>query len=701
MLLVNTAEIIIHPSSRLTHLPTPEQAGRHATFLVAREVTMWWDASLIESTVTRQFVCSHLIPQEIERLDRPLGFGDGLTNGTYWEWIEKAKRIFLILTDLGVPDQIFGIIDDSWDDDDLPIPLDQVGRLALTASRDDRVARKFYARQFHYLVHYIDKGKHVAYQDDDVVPVVVDKRPGLATGSAVDRVGLPNRPGETFSRRRFALGTGPGMMSHQSFMNEIHSAKSLQSEHLASYYGSYTHHGFAYAIFTYAGDFNLKSLLATTPPGPLKSLSKQERRRLVMNWIHCLTDTLCYIHKRGRSHGNIRPSTVLFCATGNYVVFYNNTSRLCGEASAMSASEKSVFDRESYDFAAPEQWYRPSATASHRRATTGTATTLTTTMTGQRSSSSASSSDGNTFSISRGGADASSSSASVLHTPNPLLDPQAADVFSLGCVILELISLQMKRTHRAFAAHRAARHKLAGRGGAVLDSSFHKNPGQVETWMAGLAKDAAKKTKKKTKMKKKDDEDDDDAVFRGIAPMLQVVARMLATPPQERPTAHEVEGAMYKILTETCGMAEPHCVHQYGEVEHGVGGGLGLGMGMGNLRIRAQSDDGDDNYYHSNYNDNNNFSIATTTTTRKQAGGTSLSKSMSASTSASTASRPGSRISLHSRSTGGSNSSGSGGERGNMMQDPRGSPARPSWQASTATYHHHNSQAYVMGTNSI
>ncbi|KAI0466368.1 kinase-like domain-containing protein [Xylaria cf. heliscus] len=546
---------------------------------------MWWDTSLIEATVTRQFVCSHLIPEEIERLDQPLGFGDGLTDGTYWEWIEnKAKRIFLILADLNIPDQIFGIIDDSWDDNDLPIALDQVARLALTPGRDDRIAKKFHSRQFHYLVHYIDKGKHVVYQDDDLVPVVVDRRPGLAANNTIDRVGLPNRPGETFSRRRFSIGTNPGMMSMESFLSEINSTKNLQSDHMASYYGSYVYQGFAYVIFTHTSDFNLKSLLSTTP-GPLKSLAKQDRRRMVMNWIHCLTDTLCYIHRKGRSHGNIRPSTVLFCS--NNYVFYANMSRLCGEASA-SASEKSVFDRESYDYAAPEQWYRPSTNA-HRR-----------TLMVQRSSASTSS-ESTTFSISRGGSDTSSSSASsVLHTPNPPLEPQAADVFSLGCVILELISFQMKRTAKAFASHRAAKHKLAGRGGAVLDSSFHRNPGQVESWMTGLAKDAAKK---------------DDVVFRGIAPMLHVVARMLSALPHERPTAQEVEQAMYQILTERCDIAEPHCVHQYGG--GGGGGELEL-LGLGNLKIHEQS---------------GNFNIAT----RKPAGAPS--------------SRPGSRISAHRRST--------------------------------------------------
>ncbi|KAI0875132.1 protein kinase [Hypoxylon argillaceum] len=577
---------------------------------------MWWDTSRIEATVTRQFVCSHLIPEEVERLDQPLGFGDGLTNGTYWEWIEKAKRIFLILSDLGVPDQIFGIIDDSWDDGDLPIALDQVGRLALTPVRDDRIAKKFYTRQFHYLVNYIDKGQHVVYQDDDLIPVVVDRRPGLATNNPIDRVGLPNRPNETFSRRRFPIGTNPGMMTLENILNEINSTKNIQSDHLASYYGSYVHQGTAYVIFTHSSDYNLKSLVSTTA-GPLKSLPKQERRHLMMNWIHCLTDTLCYIHRRNRSHGNIKPSTILFCS--NNYIFYNNMSRLCGETS-VSVSEKAVFDRESYDFAAPEQWYRPS-TAAHRR-----------TLMAQRSSATSTSSDSTTFSISRGGSDNISNPSSVLHTPNPLLDPQAADVFSLGCVISELISLLMKRTPRAFSSHRAAKHKLPGRGGAVLDSSYHKNPSQVESWMTGLAKDAAKK---------------DDLIFRGVAPMLHVVTQMLSVLPQERPTAQEVEQAMYKILTEKCGIKEPHCVHQYGELD----------ARLGNLQIHRQSE---------------SFNIAT----KKQPGAPS---------------RPGSRISLHSRST-----STTDGERANLLQDMRTSPTRPNWQAAPM---HSSSQTYIMGTN--
>ncbi|KAI2471722.1 kinase-like domain-containing protein [Annulohypoxylon bovei var. microspora] len=513
---------------------------------------MWWDPSRIEATVTRQFVCSHLLPDEIKRLDLPLGFGDGLTDGTYWEWIdEKAKRIFLILSDLGVPDQIFGLIDDSWDDDDLPVPLDQIERLALTPTRDDKIERRFYSRQFHYLLKFIEKGDYVVYEDSEVVPLNADKRTGSNLSAAVDRVELPNRPGEAFSRRRIPVGTGPGFLTGEEFLYEISKAKNLENIHLASYFGAYVHQGFAYALFSLPSDFSLKTLLVTQP-GSLKSLAKQDRRRLFMNWIHCLVDALCYLHIRGLSHGNIKPSTVLFNAENH--IFYADISRLSVEAIANN-SDKSTFDKESYDYAAPEQWYRPSAShsGSQRRSTLVGSSTSTST-----------SSDNSTFSINRGGSE-SMNPASMLHSPTPSLNPQAVDIFSLGCVILEMLSFLMKRQTRNFASHRAAKHKQAGRGGAVLDSSFHKNIGQVESWMVGLAKDASKK---------------DDQALRGVGPMLQVVARMLSVVPHDRPTAQEVEQCTYKILTENCLITEPHCVHQYG----------GWDFGFSNLNISRGGD---------------------------------------------------------------------------------------------------------------
>ena len=506
----------------------------------------WWDPDRIERDVTREFVCSHLLSDEIQRLDRPLGFGDGLTDGTYWDWIdEKARRIFLILVALGVPDQIFGVIDDSWDDEDLPIAYDQVERLALTVDKDEKLERKFYHLQFHYLLRPLCRGDHIVYQDMEVVPLdVLEKKQTLAVGQSqpVDRIVLPNQPGSVFCRRRVPLAGafGPGYMSQEDFLYEVNSIRNMQNDHLVSYWASYVYQGYGYVLFTPATEFSLKTFLTTTPPS-IKLLSKEEQRRLVMNWIHCLVDTLCFLHNRGLSHGNIKPSTVLF-SQDNQVYFSDftifNTEVLMG-------TEKNSFDKEAYDYAAPEQWYRPTSSPPspvHRRATM---TALST------------SPESHNFAISRSLGDYGPNvPVAMMHSPTPHLNPQAADVFSLGCVILELLSFLLKKQGRPFATYRAAKHKTPGRGGAVPDSSFHKNLGQVESWMTQLAKDASKK---------------DARVFQGVSPMLHVMERMLSLHPSERPAAQDVQARLYMILTESCGISEPHCVHQYGGWDFGIG----------------------------------------------------------------------------------------------------------------------------------
>lgn len=505
------------------------------TAMVLTPQNVWWDDEKIEATVTRQFVCSKLLPEEIERLDRVLSFGDGLTDGTYWEWIDqRAKRLFLILWEIGVPDQIFGIIDDSWEDEDLPIALDQVERLELTASKDDKIEKKFYYRQFHYLLRHINKGEHVVYHEAEVVPID-ERHHSVSMG---DRVTLPKLRGEVFCRRKIRLGTSQGCMPPEEFLYEVNSIRNVQNDHLVSYWASYTHRDEGYILFKPSSDYNLKNFLTTTPAS-FKNMEKADRRLTVMNWINCLVDTLCFLHSRGLSHGNIRPSNILFNNANH--IFYADFTRLNPDPSAV---ERGSFDKEAYDYAAPEQWFRPTAGSTspvHRKATL---------------SGLSSSPDNLTFNIARSAADYNPNSpVAMLHTPNPHLNPQTADIFSLGCIILELLSFLLKKPSRSFAQHRAAKHKTPGRGGAVLDSSFHKNLGQVETWMTQLAKEAVKK---------------EDAVFRGVVPALKLVARMLSADPAMRPSAYEVQSQMYRIITESCQIHEPHCVHQYGGFDFGI-----------------------------------------------------------------------------------------------------------------------------------
>lgn len=519
---------------------------------------MRFDTARIEKTVTRQFVHSHLLPDEIERLDKPLAFGDGLTDCTYWEWIEgHAKRLFLILVDLGVPDQIFGVIDDSWEDVDLPIALDQVERLCLTATKDLKTERRFFDRQFHYLLRPLRNGEHVDYQDEEIVPLDVhDRRPGLIQSNDIDRVSLPNVPGEVFCRRRFPMGPDPGCLSREDLMFEISSIRDLQNGHLVSYWASYTHQGFGYVLFTPVSEYKLSAYLTNTPQS-IKNVDKVVKRRLVLDWIQCLVDTLCYVHSKGRWLGNIKPTTILFRHDNHILI--SGFSRLSPDA---SSGQGGLFDKGSYDYGAPERWSK--STTKSPTAPRIKASAPSSSRSGAPSIRSGKS--GHTEHRTSPGAAASPPRSD----PVPRLDPLAADVFSMGCVILELLSHGLfKRSTGAFASHRSAKHKNAGRGGAVLDSSFHKNLGQVEGWMTALAKEASKKGGASG---------DKGQVFRGVVPLLQVISGMLSPNPSDRPSAFDVQRRTYEVLTQACGITEPHCVHQYDAWDH-LGTAVGAGGG--------------------------------------------------------------------------------------------------------------------------
>lgn len=471
---------------------------------------MWRDTATIDHTFSRQFVLDSLLPQDIERLDQLLGFGEELTNATYWDWIEeKAKRLFLILVDLEIPDQIFGLLDDSYDDEDLPISLDHVWRLKLTPERDEQTDLKFYFRQFHYLLRPLKRGDHTIYQDHEIIPVEFPNKKHVANQNHyVDKVVLPNQPGMVFSRRRIPLG--PGHLSWEDFLVEINGIKKVQNEHLLSYWASYTHRDNGYILFTPATEFSLKYLFTTTP-SCVKNLEKKLRRQTVIYWVLCLVNTVCFMHNQGLSHGNIKPSTVQF--SNDNRVFLSEFARFHVETlDEMTDKEKTSFDKEAYDYSPPEKWFRP------------------------------------IWSL--------PTSADLIDAPALALNPQAADIFSLGCVILELLSFLFKKQGRPFASHRATKRRSPGRGGAVVDSSFHKNLGQVESWMTRLDEDASKK---------------DDPLFKGVLPMLHAVTKMLAFQPSERPTIDEVQAEMNRIITETCGISEPHGMHRHGSGDLGIG----------------------------------------------------------------------------------------------------------------------------------
>jgi serine/threonine protein kinase len=528
--------------------------NRNTNGILPETPTMWWDEERIEATVTRQFVSSKLRPDEQVRLDEPLGFGDGLTDDTYMEWIElKAKRIFLILNDLGVPDQIFGVIDDSWDDDDLPVPLDQVERLQLTYNKDEKLERKFFHRQFVYLLRNIQKGEQVTYDDEEVVPLeLAEKRPvGAVTGlthSNIDKVHLPGRPDDVFIRRRIPLGLMSGRMPLEEFLSGVEAMKAIEHDHLISLWASYIHQDCGYLLLTPVNDTTLKSFLTVTPQS-IKILAKQERRIHLLNWIHCLADALSFLHSQGLAHRNIKPSTVMLDIDNH--IFLSDSGFF---SSAPLTGDKMGFDKETYDYSAPEMAQRPTTPApsirplsrpgTSRQAGVGLKHSSIYSTTASVSTSSNSNDSASVYTTSTGShPSASSSPPQTLPLSSPFLkhDPQKADIFSLGTIFLEILTFLLKRASRNFASHRSAKNKTPGRGGGLPDSSFHKNLGQVESWVNTLTKDASKK---------------EDKIFRGVSHILNLAEKMINVHPEERPSAGHVQERMYTILSDFCGLGQ-------------------------------------------------------------------------------------------------------------------------------------------------
>ena len=613
----------------------------------------WWTDERVQTTVTPEYVLKQFRLEEQNLLKRSITFGDGVTGHTYLGCIlERATRFFLILTHLGVPGLIFGLVDESYDDKDLPIAAEAVHNLRLS-SGSNTLDRKFYQAQFKYVARDVRKGHHIHFLDEETVPVrLVGSASGISRAGkdGIEKVHIGSDGVKVYGRKRIILEEPHTHLTEADILSEIAFAKTLAHQHVLSLYGSYSHGNSLFVLLTPSIEYTLNSFV-DSPPKHFESLPKPQRRETVLNWPHCLANGLAWLHSNRAHHGAIRPSNIII----------DNAYQIClGQIDGLPVTHSNVkvSDIESYQYAAPERWKRTAtmqtktpamltmhsggrtarkqntnrqgasspANDSHERRPslasptssgfpidtskpTSTAYPLIPTSKGNNprgqgrshdkseyaasilsSNSSGTRQDRSnslrvptnqvdhqsrprlptSYSTARshvsshsgdGGQNVNTATArSVTVAPSEIrsaliqtwqsaqFDPFAADIFSLGAIILEIITFLCKRGSGAFSRHRSAKNRTAGRGGGVADASFHANLGQVFSWTVTLEQDAKKKASK-----------EDGKMFSAVGPIMDITRECLARSADERPAASLLENTLEGCIQQLTSSGTAHC----------------------------------------------------------------------------------------------------------------------------------------------
>ncbi|KAF3313911.1 hypothetical protein TWF173_005505 [Orbilia oligospora] len=589
--------------SRLSHISSRSNTSAESGYwsqsgISESKESRFWDDARISNTVTKEFIedCLRKVPATeplIPRLSQPVGFGDGLTETTYAEWIiSRAQKLFLILVDLGIPEQIFWITDDSWGDDDLPISLESIPRLKLNRVADPVLDRKFHKAQYNYLLRFLYNGAHIDFEEFETVPLDIIKNYSVLFSQPVDQVRCPRNPDNLLTRKRFPLIDRDGNSLLPDFMEEVESFRVVSHRHIVELWASYTFKGHGYLLLSPATDFTLRSFLHN-PPAEFSKMAEDSRRFKLLDWMRCLSDGLAYLYDQEIPHGDIRPrSIVIDGKTGE--IYFSDVGSQRRLAFTRTANAN---DNERYEYSAPELFLRVAqfsisqsptglhfdggrtgrrmANPAHREAVEGKKKVSTavlpagvddieisrrfslqsdvapsftssnqacrgTPMSGACSPLSfdapSHAESHRTFTTSQKGV-----STGAVQVAEWICRPAAkSDVFSLGCIMLDMLTFHsQKKKLSNFPSARARHNRAAGsRGGGQPDSSFHANIPETNEWIKDLHKEATKR---------------DDEV---VAAVLVLVSQMLSKDPEERPTPREVGDTLFRIMTF---VKEPHC----------------------------------------------------------------------------------------------------------------------------------------------
>ncbi|KAF2149445.1 hypothetical protein K461DRAFT_246231 [Myriangium duriaei CBS 260.36] len=566
---------------------------------------LWWTEKRIEARVDKKFVMSSFHGPERAMLEEPVGFGGDLSDDTYLSWIlDRARRLFLILNQIRCANRIFDLIDDSWQDDDLPLSRAEVKQLRLASENDEQLNRRFHEAQFQYLLRPITQGSHIDYGPNEYISMeYVNTVPHAVILQRWNRIHFPEEPNKVFIRRRFELTADDNIRHELDFLEDVQRSRFYQHEHIARIWASYTSDGSGYTLYDHVPTHTLRTFIDHRTPPQFTKLSKAQRPCLLLEWMHCLADTIAYLHHRGDYHGVIRPSNILIDEDNR--IAFADLGRL-----RTFHRDKTVFKEETRDYSAPElkgepipkpPTFSPSFEQSDSSSFYANVGPLSPRLSHTSSISSAISvSAGPSFSCSSAQTSPRNFSRHfeairkdsghdlerhVTKPPSPPRTPsfvkdgfsdfgsvhtatysprqsrtsspqQASDVFSLGCVYLDILTFLVHGKLNPLLKLRNKKHPSSTptpdtasisshKSNSSGSEPFHASMERLDAWLHSLRKASDKHPP---------------ALASCIAELLRIVRMMLAPTPGMRPSAMEVRNALEATLTRDVGI-EDLCCH--------------------------------------------------------------------------------------------------------------------------------------------
>lgn len=459
--------------------------------------------------------------------------------------------MFLVLAEIGEADRIFGAVEKSWDDDDLPLSMADIEQLALANRRDDQANARFYQTQYTFLLRELRAGIHIDYASNEEIPLeYIMQLPPAVTLQNWSRVYLPRDPEQVLVRRKFALGNTESEFAFEDkFLEDVDLSQTISHSHIAPIWASYTAKNFGYTLTTFVGQHTLRSFLDHRGPAQFQRLEKPKRRYRILDWLHCMCDAIVVLHRNGLRHGAIWP--------GNIIIDEQNNIAFSDIGSLSTFQQDKKLDPVNANiYSAPEMMQRTPSIAEDaiRRGSLAHPADVLEAQNGQaarvqrRSWSTRSDRKESLTNDSLASSRAAKADSDAAATRPADASTTESDVFSLGCIFLEMVTFLLKKKPHDFVKHRSSkvsnrRPGSSGRGSRV-DSSYHANPDKVESWMNILA--AAASTQ------------EEDA-FRAIPDILDLIRTMLSVDPQARPRAHEVRDRLLDILLLYTAIPTIHC----------------------------------------------------------------------------------------------------------------------------------------------